>query len=30
MAFARVYIAPHNPRDVLVGLAFGAVITVVG
>lgn len=30
MAFARVYIAAHYPWDVLGGLVFGAVITLVG
>ena len=30
MAFARVYIAAHYPHDVVVGLAFGAAITLLG
>lgn len=30
MAFARVYIGAHYPRDVLAGLAVGALVTVVG
>jgi membrane-associated phospholipid phosphatase len=30
MAFARIYIAAHYPWDVLVGLAFGAAITLRG
>jgi membrane-associated phospholipid phosphatase len=30
MAFARVYIAAHYPHDVLAGLAFGGVITLLG
>lgn len=30
MAFARVYIAAHYPHDVLVGLAFGAAVTLAG
>ncbi len=30
MAFARVYIAAHYPHDVLVGLAFGAAVALVG
>lgn len=30
MAFARVYIAAHFPWDVVVGLAFGAAVAVVG
>jgi membrane-associated phospholipid phosphatase len=30
MAFARVYIAAHYPHDVLAGLAFGALLVLVG
>jgi membrane-associated phospholipid phosphatase len=30
MAFARVYIAAHYPHDVLVGLAVGAAVTLLG
>lgn len=30
MAFARVYIAAHYPHDVVVGLAFGAAVALVG
>ena len=30
MAAARVYIAAHYPWDVLAGLAFGALVSVVG
>ncbi|MUL79453.1 phosphatase PAP2 family protein [Mycolicibacterium sp. CBMA 226] len=30
MAFARVYVGAHYPRDVLAGLALGAVVSVAG
>jgi membrane-associated phospholipid phosphatase len=30
MAFARVYVGAHYPRDVLAGLALGAVVSIVG
>jgi undecaprenyl-diphosphatase len=30
MAFARVYVAAHYPHDVVAGLAFGAVVVLVG
>ncbi|GHE83828.1 undecaprenyl-diphosphatase [Amycolatopsis deserti] len=30
MAFSRVYIAAHYPRDVLAGLVLGAVVTLLG
>lgn len=30
MAFARVYVAAHYPHDVVVGLAFGALVVLVG
>ncbi len=30
MAFARVYIAAHYPHDVVAGLAFGALVVLVG
>ena len=30
MAFARVYVAAHYPHDVLAGLAFGALVVLVG
>ena len=30
MAFSRVFIAAHYPWDVVAGLAFGALVAVVG
>jgi membrane-associated phospholipid phosphatase len=30
MAFARVYVAAHYPHDVVAGLAFGALVVLVG